>query len=198
MKLPPFSSVSINMLSGLGRKLTLQNPPFFLVRTEPLPLSLQFSIFSTFVKSPPKPDTLAFPFFFHKNKSVAFVDFKQKILSKISGWRAKLLSQAARTSLIKTVANAIRSYSMSLFLRPKTFCNDIESNLRKFWWGCPLEKKHNLMLLGWKTISSPKSWGGLGIRPLESQTRSLLAKLGWNILYKKNLMWVTSLASKYL
>ncbi|GLT52905.1 hypothetical protein SLA2020_262140 [Shorea laevis] len=87
---------------------------------------------------------------------------------------------------------------MSLFLLPKAFCLNIEAMLRKFWWGCPLEKNHNLMLLSWKKICSPKSCGGLGIRPLESQNRSLLAKLAWNILSNKNLLWVSSLKSKYL
>ena len=84
------------------------------------------------------------------------------------------------------------------FLLPKSFCKNIEYNLRKFWWGYPMEKKHNLILLGWNSISYPKSWGGLGIRPLESQNRSPLAKLGWNIFSKKNLLWVSTLASKYL
>jgi hypothetical protein len=112
--------------------------------------------------------------------------------------KQKLLSQAARTTLIKTMANAIPSYTMSLFLLLKNLCNDLESNLRKFWWGYPLEKKHNLMLLGWNKTCSSKAWGGLGIRPLETQNRSLLAKLGWNILTKNNILWVSTLKSKYL
>jgi hypothetical protein len=172
-----------------GQKVNTSKSSIFLSKNcTPSSVSFILSILNLH-QIPSKARHLGLPLFFHRNKGAAFVDLKQKILSKISGWRAKLLSQAARTTLIKAVANAIPSYSMSLFLLPKSFCKDIESNLRKFWWGCPMEKKHNLMLLGWNSISSPKSWGGLGIRPLESQNLSLLSKLGWNILSKENLLW---------
>jgi hypothetical protein len=54
------------------------------------------------------------------------------------------------------------------------------------------------MTLGWSTVCSPKAWGGLGTRPPESQNRSLLARLGWNLLSNKNILWVSALESKYL
>jgi hypothetical protein len=60
-------------------------------------------------------------------------DLKEKMLSKIVGWKSKLLSQAARTILLKSVANAISSYTMSLFLPLKSFCKELNSLLRKFW-----------------------------------------------------------------
>jgi hypothetical protein len=91
---------------------------------------------------------LGLPLFFHKNKSLAFEELKLKILSNLSGWKSKLLSQAARSTLIKTVANAMPSYSMSLFLFPKSLCKVIDSSLKKFWWGFPQDKSHNLFLLG--------------------------------------------------
>jgi hypothetical protein len=56
--------------------------------------------------------------FFHRSKKRSFADLKDKMLSKISGWKSKLLSQAATTTLLKSVANAIPSYIMSLFLLP--------------------------------------------------------------------------------
>jgi hypothetical protein len=55
--------------------------------------------------------------------------------------------QVAKTTLIKSIANAILSYIVSLFLFSKNFCYDINSMLRKFWWGFPQDKKHNLSLL---------------------------------------------------
>ncbi|GLT60757.1 hypothetical protein SLA2020_335100 [Shorea laevis] len=86
---------------------------------------------------PSKAKHHSLPLFFQRNKSSSFEDLKQNILSRISSWKTKLLSQAARTTLIKSVANVIPSYSMSLFLLPKAFCNNIEALLRKFWWGSP-------------------------------------------------------------
>jgi hypothetical protein len=72
-------------------------------------------------KIPSNAKHLGLPLFFHRNKSLTFEDLKLKILSNLSSWKSKLLSQTARTTLIKSVANAMPSYSMSLFLFPKPF-----------------------------------------------------------------------------
>jgi hypothetical protein len=68
----------------------------------------------------------------HRKKSDTFIDLKDRIFSKITGWKARLLSQAARTTLVKSVANAIPTYIMSLFLLPKSLCFEINGGLRKF------------------------------------------------------------------
>lgn len=141
---------------------------------------------------------LGLPLFFHRNKSLAFEDLKLKILNRLSAWKAKLLSQAARTTLIKTVANAMRSYSMSLFLFPKALCQSIDSSLRKFWWGFPQDKRHNISLLSWNRICTPIAAGGLSLRLMECQNLSLLAKIGWKLLTNQDLLWVKSLSAKYL
>ena len=141
---------------------------------------------------------LSIPLFFNKSKKLTFEDLKHKLLAKVSGWRSKLLSQAAKTTLIKVVANSILAYIMSIFLRPKGFCQDLNSILRKFWWGFPPNKSHNLTLLAWDNICKPKYLGGLGIRSLDTMNLSLLAKLGWNLSIKKPMLWVKALAGKYL
>ena len=43
--------------------------------------------------------------------------------------------KAGREVLIKTIAQAIPTYSMSLFLLPKTLCSDINSIMAKYWGG---------------------------------------------------------------
>jgi hypothetical protein len=103
------------------------------------------------------------------------MELKDRIFAKIIGWKAKLLSQADRTTLVKSVAYAIPTYVISLFLIPKTLCSTINSGLRKFWWGFPQDKKHSLSLLSWDSICKPKSLGGLGLK-------HLLWKVAWDIL----------------
>jgi hypothetical protein len=69
----------------------------------------------------------------HRKKQDYFVELKDHIFAKIIRCKARLLSQAARTTLIKTVANAIPFYLMSLFLLPKSLCSAINMGLMKFW-----------------------------------------------------------------
>jgi hypothetical protein len=114
------------------------------------------------------------------------------------GWKARLLSQMARTTLVKSVANVIPTYIMSIFLLPKSFCEVINSGLRKFWWGFPQEKKHNLSLFAWNNICQPKALGGLGLRSMEFLNNSLLARLGWKLTSNQPLLWVDALRGKYL
>jgi hypothetical protein len=137
LKLLPFSIVSIPILIGLDNasiSLSLQS---FMAGTESLTLKppsiassdclifqLEQSIWGSF-------------FSLIGKKSASFVDLKERIFSKVISWKAILLSQAARTTLIKYVANAIPSYITSIFLLPKFFCLEINSILRKFWWGFP-------------------------------------------------------------
>ena len=141
---------------------------------------------------------LGIPLFLDGKKRDSFIDLKERILAKVTGWKARLLSQAAKTTLIKSVANAIPSYLMSIFLLPKSLCLEINSILRKFWWGFPQDKKHNLSFLSWEKICQPKALGGLGICSMEFINSSLLARLGWKMLSNEPLLWVEALRGKYL
>jgi hypothetical protein len=98
---------------------------------------------------------LGIPLFLSQNKRDAFMDIKDRICSKITSWKAKPLSQAARTTLLKSMANAIPTYLMSLFLIPKSFCLEIIVIMRKFRWGFPQDKK--LLVCNWPHFDWTKS-----------------------------------------
>lgn len=61
------------------------------------------------------------------------------------GWKEKHISKAGREVLIKTMAQAISTYSMSLFKIPRIVCNGINLVLAKYWWGqMRIEKKNSM------------------------------------------------------
>jgi len=55
--------------------------------------------------------------------------------NKLSRWKEKLLSHVGKEILIKTVAQAVPTYTMSMFKLPNMLCDEMTSMVRNFWWG---------------------------------------------------------------
>ena len=70
-----------------------------------------------------------------KNKRNTFNDINDKLSKKLAGWKEKLLSKAGKEVLIKAVAQAIPTYTMSCFKIPDSLCDDLTSMIRNFLWG---------------------------------------------------------------
>lgn len=62
-------------------------------------------------------------------------------MKKVQGWKERLLSQAGKEVLIKSVIQAIPIYMMSIFRIPDGLINDLHAMFAKFWWGSNEEKK---------------------------------------------------------
>ena len=69
------------------------------------------------------------------NRIADFQDLIDKISSKLQGWKAKLLSQAGRLTLINAVLNSVPIYTFSVFKIPETVCKRLDSLINAFWWG---------------------------------------------------------------
>ncbi|XP_059432574.1 uncharacterized protein LOC132165893 [Corylus avellana] len=141
---------------------------------------------------------LGLPLFFGRSKKAAFQDILDKVSGKIEGWRAKTLSQAGRSVLIKSIAATIPSYAMSTFLLPASLSASLDRSFKNFWWGFPKDKAKNLSLKSWSSICLPKNVGGLGFRRMHAFNLSLLAKLGWKLLSNSDCLWVKQLQNKYI
>ena len=86
-----------------------------------------------------------------------------------------MLSQAEHKILIKAVIQVIPTYSMSFFKLPKGLIKDIESLIRKFWWGYRGEQ-WKIHWVSWEKMCCPKNEGCLGFQDLSTFNYSLLAK----------------------
>ena len=76
---------------------------------------------------------LGLPMVGGKNKVITFKELWERIAKRVTSWKEKFTSKAGREVLIKSVAQAIPTYSMSLFKLPKGHCNDINSIITKYW-----------------------------------------------------------------
>ena len=85
---------------------------------------------------------LGLPSLVGRNKKNTFKEVKAKLAKKLAGWKEKLLSKAGKEVLIKAIAQAIPTYTMSCFKIPDSFCDEMTSLIRNFWWGqCKEERK---------------------------------------------------------
>jgi len=108
------------------------------------------------------------------------------------------LSQADKTTLIKTVVSALPSYAMSSFLFLDGLCKQLNRAFKNFWWGFPNDKTRNLSLKSWASLCLPKDQGGLGFRLMKDVNLSLISQLGWKLLSSHNSLWVSLFQRKYI
>ena len=75
---------------------------------------------------------LGLPMVGGKSKVGTFKEIKERITKKVMGWKEKIISKAGKETLIKSVAQAIPTYSMSIFQFPRRVCDGINSILAKY------------------------------------------------------------------
>ena len=104
---------------------------------------------------------LGLPSIIGKSKNEVFADVKEKVGRKLSGWKEKMLSMGGKEILIKAIAQAVPTYTMSCFLLPKDLYDDLESMERNFWWGQRQQEK-KIAWVAWKKMCKSKSQVGMG------------------------------------
>ena len=139
---------------------------------------------------------LGLPAFVGKSKKQTFNALKARIAQRLHGWKERLLSKAGRAVLIKSVAQAIPTYTMSCFKLPKYWCEDINSLIANYWWG-QKQSEHKIHWVNWGRLCLEKEDGGVGFRDIHSFNMALLAKQGWRLLTEPNSLFSRIFKAKY-
>lgn len=104
---------------------------------------------------------LGMPMCVGKSKQEVFGFLSDWIQSKLQGWWNKELSRSGKLMLLKSAAQTIPNFWMSLFLIPVSLCDEIEGKIKAFLWSTG-SNGSGFKWITWKRLCVPKEYGGLG------------------------------------
>ena len=148
-------------------------------------------------KVPKNAKYLGGPLFSSRSRSKDFMYLQENLEARLTGWKSKCLSWAGRCTLIKSVAQAIPTYTFSTFHVPTAVCDKLDATTRRFWWSPKKEKGRYLAWKSWDYLCNSKAFGGLGFRKAKRCNEAFIAKLAWMIASKRDSPCMRALRCKY-
>lgn len=110
---------------------------------------------------------LGLPLSVKKLPRSVFMELIDKIASKLPGWKAAVINQAGRLTLVRSVLTAIPIYHLIATQCPKWVVKAIDNIRRGFVWKGRKDVKGGHCVVSWTRVCRPLCLGGLGIHNLE-------------------------------
>ncbi|GJW72022.1 RNA-directed DNA polymerase, eukaryota [Tanacetum coccineum] len=130
------------------------------------------------------------------SKKQAWKEVVDKVLSRLSRWKMKLLSIGGRLTLLKSVLGSMPIFHMSIFKVPSSILKSLESIRSRFFNGQD-PKSNKASWVKWNKVLTPKDKGGLGVSSLFALNRGLMLKWVWRFYSQKCSLWTKVIKAIY-
>jgi hypothetical protein len=131
-----------------------------------------------------------------RSTTEAFEFIPSRIKNIIGTWSGRQASQVGREILLKSVAQAVLTYSMSCCLLSRTTCKKLKTPIANYWWGGSAENKH-MHWQSWERLTYPKVLGGMGFRDRRNFNIAMLGKQGWRLMTRPDSLGAKVLKGRY-
>jgi len=129
-------------------------------------------------------------------KSERFQTVKDRLVKRVSSWSEKFLSSGEKDVLIKSGAQAIPTYIMSVFQLSNSLCDDLTRAIRKYWWGKE-DSQRKTHWIAWEKFIKCKGHGGLGFCDFKLFNQALLARQAWRLIEFPESLCARLMKAKY-
>lgn len=140
---------------------------------------------------------LGLPLFSGMLKRDMCLPLLDKMRAKLDLWKGRLLSMAGRLELIISTLAAYNIFWSSSLPIPCSVTEEADRICKQFLWGDQEDKKR-MHTVSWDMVCRPKNEGGLGIRKASDWVAAGVAKNLWNVISKKDSLWVRWIHGRYL
>ncbi|XP_071674451.1 uncharacterized protein [Lolium perenne] len=120
-----------------------------------------------------------------------------KVAKRADPWMGKLMSSAARLTLINACLSSLPLHAMSVCLLGEGVHGLFDKARSRFYWEANGAKR-KYHWVRWSAMCKPKCLGGLGIVDTRLMNICLLAKWIWRLYAGEQGLWAKILRAKYL
>ncbi|XP_019168841.1 PREDICTED: uncharacterized protein LOC109164747 [Ipomoea nil] len=139
---------------------------------------------------------LGLPSVIGRNRRAVFAYIEKKLKQRFGSWNKRLLTKAGKEVLLKSVAQAMPTYTMSIYLLSTTLRVSLERLMNRYWWGQG-GNDGSIHWLAWDRMCKPKKYGGMGFKRLHEFNLALLAKQGWRLLTSQKSLMARVFKARY-
>ncbi|GJS60856.1 RNA-directed DNA polymerase, eukaryota [Tanacetum coccineum] len=123
------------------------------------------------------------------SRSCAWDNVMDRVVSRLSNWKARTLSIGGRLTLIKSMLGSLPTYYFSLFKIPSSVLKKLES-LRSCFFRGANDRDKKMTWVSWDKVLANKKNGGLGVNSFFAMNIALLFKWVWHFKIHKEVLWV--------